>query len=99
MLDEQWLDQLAALDQQIIENLDNDDIDVAMPLSAQLQQRESLLQQIALLTKVDSLRWQQALDRTKTLIARLADKRSATQSTLKKLNHGHRSVTLYNKFR
>ncbi len=64
-----------------------------------VKRRQLLLQEIARLPTVDPLEWQHALQRTEQLVAALANKQSVTKSQLKQINHGQRSVKLYNKFR
>ncbi|MDX1302361.1 flagellar rod protein FlaI [Photobacterium sp.] len=65
-----------------------------------LQQRESLLQQLmAEPERLNKEEWQAAVERTTCLLARIRHHRDMSASQLQRLQHGQRSMQVYNKFR
>ncbi|PSW07603.1 flagellar rod protein FlaI [Photobacterium lipolyticum] len=65
-----------------------------------LQQRESLLQQLmAEPERLNKDEWQAAVERTTCLLARIRHHRDLSASQLQRLQHGQRSMQIYNKFR
>jgi len=65
-----------------------------------LQQRESLLQQLmAEPERLNKDEWQAAVERTTCLLARIRHHRDMSASQLQRLQHGQRSMQVYNKFR
>ncbi len=65
-----------------------------------LQQRESLLQK--LMAEPERLKkdeWQVAVERTSSLLERIRQHRDMSASQLQRLQHGQRSMQVYNKFR
>ena len=65
-----------------------------------LQQRESLLQQLmAEPERLNKDEWQAAVERTTSLLARIRHHRDMSASQLQRLQHGQRSMQVYNKFR
>ena len=65
-----------------------------------LQQRESLLQQLmAEPERLNKNEWQAAVERTTCLLARIRHHRDMSASQLQRLQHGQRSMQVYNKFR
>ncbi|MGF1758338.1 flagellar rod protein FlaI [Photobacterium sagamiensis] len=65
-----------------------------------LQQRESLLRQLmAEPERLNKDEWQAAVERTTCLLARIRHHRDMSASQLQRLQHGQRSMQVYNKFR
>ncbi|MGF1730430.1 flagellar rod protein FlaI [Photobacterium kasasachensis] len=65
-----------------------------------LAQREQLLQQLMARPEcLDKAEWQAAVDRTAYLLARIRHHRDMSASQLQRLQHGQRSMQVYNKFR
>lgn len=65
-----------------------------------LQQREQLLQQLMAQPEcLDKTEWQAAVERTSSLLARIRHHRDLSAGQLQRLQHGQRSMQVYNKFR
>jgi len=65
-----------------------------------LQQREQLLQQLmAEPDRLDKTEWQAAVERTSCLLAQIRHHRDMSAGQLQRLQHGQRSMQVYNKFR
>ncbi len=65
-----------------------------------LQQREQLLHQLmAEPERLDKTEWQAAVERTSCLLAKIRHHRDMSASQLQRLQHGQRSMQVYNKFR
>ncbi|WP_087021537.1 hypothetical protein [Thaumasiovibrio subtropicus] len=95
------MNQLSELDKQInlCLNESKEAQDLQEKLMELIQRRQQLLHEIAALPTVDPIEWQQALQRTEAIVAAMSVKQSEMKSQLKQINHGQRSVKLYNKFR
>ncbi|MGF1680415.1 flagellar rod protein FlaI [Photobacterium minamisatsumaniensis] len=69
-------------------------------LQALLSQRELLLQQLmAEPESLDKRLWQQAIERTSVLLERIRHHRDRSANQVQRLQHGQRSMQVYNKFR
>ncbi|PSW19549.1 flagellar rod protein FlaI [Photobacterium sanctipauli] len=77
----------------------SDDVD-SVQLQQLLEQRELVLQQLmAEPDKLEKQRWQQAIERTSGILERIRQHRERSAAQVQRLQHGQRSMQVYNKFR
>ncbi|KKD01263.1 flagellar rod protein FlaI [Photobacterium halotolerans] len=91
---------LADIDQQLNQLIDDGtDIDVET-LYRLLADRQTVLNDLkAVPEMLDQVSWQEAINRTSDLLARLRERREKSANQLKRLQHGQRSLQAYNQFR
>ncbi|OAN18618.1 flagellar rod protein FlaI [Photobacterium jeanii] len=94
------MQQLDQLDQQLASLLTSSAEVDAEQLQQLLQQRETLLQTLmAQPEQLDQQQWQAAVERTSLLLEQIRQHRERSASELQRLQHGQRSMQIYNKFR
>ncbi|WP_235199529.1 flagellar rod protein FlaI [Photobacterium galatheae] len=91
---------LADIDQQLNQLInDGSDIDVEQ-LHQLLADRQTVLNDLKAIPELlDKESWQEAINRTSDLLAKLRERRELSANQLKRLQHGQRSVQTYNQFR
>ncbi|MGR5127490.1 flagellar rod protein FlaI [Photobacterium swingsii] len=94
------MQRLDQLDEQLGALLATDTEVDSEQLQQLLQQREVLLQELmAHPERLDKLQWQAAVERTSLLLEKIRQHRDRSAGQLKRLQHGQRSMQIYNKFR
>lgn len=94
------MQRLQQLDDQLEALLATDDEVDASQLAQLLQQRHQLLQQLmAAPEHLDHHEWRAAVKRTSDLLDRIGRHRERSAGQLKRLQHGQRSMQVYNTFR
>ncbi|UTV27034.1 flagellar rod protein FlaI [Photobacterium atrarenae] len=94
------MQQLQQLDEQLEALLATDDDVDAGQLAQLLQHRNQLLQQLmAAPEHLDHNEWRAAVERTSGLLDRIRRHRERSAGQLKRLQHGQRSMQVYNTFR
>ncbi|MGF1690345.1 flagellar rod protein FlaI [Photobacterium kagoshimensis] len=92
-------EQLAALLATHTEPATDTEVD-SEQLQQLLQQREVLLQELmAHPERLNKPQWQAAVERTSLLLELIRQHRDRSADQLKRLQHGQRSMQIYNKFR
>lgn len=94
------MQRLQQLDDQLEALLATDGEVDAGPLQQLLQQRHQLLQQLmAAPEHLDHNEWRAAVERTSGLLDRIRQHRERSAGQLQRLQHGQRSMQIYNTFR
>ncbi|WP_052729888.1 hypothetical protein [Photobacterium halotolerans] len=99
-MSKKMMQTLADIDQQLNQLIDDGtDIDVET-LYRLLADRQTVLNDLkAVPEMLDQVSWQEAINRTSDLLARLRERREKSANQLKRLQHGQRSLQAYNQFR
>lgn len=98
----QLIDNLCELDQKISTSLTSNEINAA-EIGQFVDNREQLLQKLLGVIKQSPEleqrpQWQEAVNRTQSIVALMQDKTSELALALQKYRHGKRSVQQYQKF-
>ncbi|ELR65119.1 Putative flagellar rod protein FlaI [Photobacterium marinum] len=94
------MQRLQQLDGQLEAMLSTDgDVDPQL-LQQLLQQREQILHELmAKPEQLEKSAWQAAVERTSCLLEQISQRRDQSAGQLQRLQHGQRSMQVYNKFR